>query len=280
MILIADSGSTKTTWSLVSHQKEISRFQTEGYNPYFVTENYIVTSILKSLDATLSTSSIEAVHFYGAGCESGKASVVVKALQYVFWRAEVFVFSDLLAAARGLLGDSEGFAAILGTGCNTCIYDGEKIVQHIDSLGYVLGDEGSASYLGKKILQDYLRGKLPEMVKMRFVETYNLKHEDIIAAVYSKPMANRYCAGFSQFLRPDCSYSTTLVRKSFTDFFQNLVSLYPNYSKYSFNCSGSVGEAFKHLLEETALSFGMRTNRIEKYPIEGLIDYHLKMRVA
>ncbi|AXY78249.1 N-acetylglucosamine kinase [Paraflavitalea soli] len=274
MILIADSGSTKTTWSLLSGQDEIMTFQTEGYNPYYVTGEYIIESLHRSLPQGIAPASIRQLFFYGAGCEEDRIEIMNRSLASVFYNAEVFVFMDLLAAARGLLGNQPGFVSILGTGSNTCIYDGEKIVHHIDSLGFILGDEGSASYLGKKLLQDYLRGTMPAAVMARFDNKYGISREEIFFNVYTQPLANRYCAGFCKFLQLDCDYSRKCILDGFRQFFQNLVSLYPHYASYSFNCSGTVGFVFRELLEEVAAEFGMRTNKVLTGPIEGLVAFH------
>lgn len=276
MILIADSGSTKTTWSIIDKQREVRRFSTEGYNPYFVAGNYIANSLLKSLDVGVSTAAVEAVYFYGAGCDADRAEVVQQALTRVFWKAEVFVYSDMLAAARGTLGTKSGFAAILGTGSNTCLYDGNLVSLNIDSLGFILGDEGSAAYLGKAVLQDYLRKTMPVEVADRFKSNFSYTDQAIIYNVYSMPMPNRFCAGFSRFLIPECSYSVNLVRKAFEAFFSRLVSLYPDYRSYTFNCVGSVGFVFKDILEEVARAFGMVPGKIVQSPMDGLIDYHLQ----
>lgn len=274
MILIADSGSTKTTWSLLEGKQEISKFQTEGYNPYFVSGEYIAASLGRSMPEGIDPAVIETVYFYGAGCEEDRIAIMNHSLATVFSNAAVFVYMDLLAAARGLLGSSAGFVSILGTGSNTCLYDGEKIVHHIDSLGFILGDEGSASYLGRKVLQDYLRGTMPATVARRFDNQYGISREEIFNNVYTKPLANRYCAGFCKFLQLDCDYSRKSIRAGFRQFFTNLVALYPNYSSYSFNCSGSVGFVFRELLEEVATEFGMKTNKVLTGPIEGLVTYH------
>ena len=274
MILIADSGSTKTTWSLLAGKQEISTFQTEGYNPYYVSGEYIATSLGRSMPEEINPADIKRVYFYGAGCEEDRIAIMNHSLAGVFINAEVFVHMDLLAAARGLLGSGPGFVSILGTGSNTCLYDGEKIVHHIDSLGFMLGDEGSASYLGKKVLQDYLRGIMPVAVAHRFVKQYGVSREEIFNNVYTKPLANRYCAGFCKFLQLDCDYSRKTIRSGFRQFFENLVTLYPDYSSYSFNCSGSVGFVFREILEEVAAEFGMRTNKVLTGPIEGLVAYH------
>lgn len=274
MFLIADSGSTKTTWSLMGHTTEILRFETEGYNPYFVSSEYIIKSLGLSLNKRINKSEIKVIYFYGAGCVSDRKSVIIRALKTVFKVAEIFVYPDLLAVARGLLHDQPGFVAILGTGSNTGLYNGDRIELNIDSLGYILGDEGSSSYLGKKVLQDFLRGKMPKDVNTRFNELYNITKDEIFRNVYTQPLANRYCAQYSKFLKSGCDYSNNLVKAAFRVFFENLVTLYPNYEQYTFNCIGSIAYVFKKSLEETANEFNMKTNKVLQSPMSGLIKYH------
>jgi N-acetylglucosamine kinase-like BadF-type ATPase len=273
MILIADSGSTKANWCLVKQNGEMAYFVTEGYNPHFVDENYIVNSLHKSLPDYIETGKIKEIYFYGSGCMAGKTV----ALHSVFPEAKVNAAVDLLAACRALLGNKPGFAAILGTGTNTCVYDGEQIIQNIDSLGYMLGDEGSGSYIGKKILQDYLRGYMPETISEKFKTIVGLSFDEIFDRVYTQPQPNRFCAGFTTFAGDNINvpYFHNLVKNSFADFFNNLVSHYPGYQNYTFNCLGSVSFYFKDILEEVALNFGMPTGKIIRSSMDELVKYHL-----
>ena len=280
MILIADSGSTKANWCVVAQNGELAHFTTEGYNPHFVDEDYIINSLTKSLPDYINHQEIEEINFYGSGCMAGKTVIVESALHSLFKSAKVNAFVDLLAAARALLWNEPGFAAILGTGTNTCIYDGKQIIHNIDSLGYMLGDEGSGSYIGKKILQDYMRGYMPETLSEKFSETTGLSFDEIMDRVYTQPMANRFCAGFTRFANEniDTPYFHDLVKNAFVDFFTNLVSRYPGYQNYSFNCLGSIGFYFKDILEEVATSFGMRTDKIIRSSMEELVKYHLQYK--
>jgi N-acetylglucosamine kinase-like BadF-type ATPase len=279
MILIADGGSTKTSWCLVNNEGRETYFETEGYNPYFVNSSYILRSLHESLPPHLKADKVTSVSFYGAGCGSEKDSVVMEALQVVFANARVEVAMDLVAAARALLGSTAGFAAILGTGTNTCLYDGREIIQNIDSLGFILGDEGSGGAMGKRFLGDYIRGLLPQELSEIFVKTYDLSPAEIIDQIYSKPMANRFCAGFSKFIYDhlEFDYATNLVRSNFDTFFSSLVSKYPDYTSYSFNCIGSVGFSFRPILEKSAASFGMPVGRVLKSPMPGLVSYHMEL---
>lgn len=279
MIIIADGGSTKTNWCLLDESGKKIYFNTEGYNPYFVDSNYIVNSLSKGLPSDLPFDKITEVNYYGAGVHNEeKAAIVVEAIKQVFKNSEVFVGHDLLAAARALLGNNAGFAAILGTGTNTCIYDGTEITHNIDSAAYILGDEGSGCYIGKRILTDYIRGYMPEKTRAAFWETYKLTPDDVMDAVYTKPLANRFCASFSKFVYDvtvDIGYSRGIVESSFDAFFQNLVIRYPDYKSYTFNCIGSVGYNFRNVLEDKAKSYGMEVGRIIRSPIDDLVQFHM-----
>src|SRR5674476_1558345 len=277
MILIADSGSTKTNWCLIKQNGEQQYFNTEGYNPYFVDSAYIVNSITQNLPEGMSNSEVGKVYYYGAGCFPGKDYILTDAIKAVFNQAKIFIELDLLAAARALLGTGSGFAAILGTGMNTCIYDGQKIAYNIDSLGYILGDEGSGAAIGKKLLSDYIREYMPKEINELFYETFHLDKEDIFDRLYGQPLANCFCADFSKFVSEHIRgiYFYDLVKTSFHELFQNLVSHYPNYKSYSFNCVGTVGYTFKDILWEVTQEFGMQQGKILKSPIDGLVEYHM-----
>ena len=277
MILVADSGSTNTNWCLLKPNQEKFYFDTEGYNPYFVSTDYIVHSLTTHLPQVINRATISNVFFYGAGCFDDKLDIVKNALQQLFSDAEIFAGLDLLGSARSVLGDKPGFVGILGTGTNSCLYDGNKIIANIDSLGYLMGDEGSGYYIGKKILGDYIRGNMPLCVQKEFFKIYQLTREEIMERLYSEKLPNRFCAGFTKFISEsisDTSYTHNLVKGAFIDFFESLVSRYENYQQYTFNCTGSIGFTFKEILSEIAALYIMKTGVILKTPIEGLAQYH------
>ena len=284
MIIIADGGSTKTNWCLINEEGKKIYFNTEGYNPYFVDTEYIKNSLETGLPKDLELDKISEVNYYGAGVHNEeKAQIVADAISSVFTKSKVFVGHDLLAAARALLGTKAGFASILGTGTNSCIYDGDDITFSIDSAAYILGDEGSGCYIGKKLLVDYVRGYLPEEVREDFWNTYHLTPDEIHDNVYTKPLANRFCASFAKFVY-DCSanleYTHGIVKTAFGDFFRNLVSHYPNYRSYEFNCIGSVAYNFRNILEEVANDYGMKLGKIIRSPIDDLVKYHIEKQQA
>ena len=281
MIIIADGGSTKTNWCLVTEEGKKVYFNTEGYNPYFSSTAYIIQSLAENLPTDLEKNEITEVNYYGAGCSTDEMrNIVAEAMRAVFTKARVYVGHDLLAAARALLGTSEGFAAILGTGTNSCIYNGKEVVHNIDSGAYILGDEGSGCYIGKKLLVDYLRGYMPEAVRKLFWDTFKLTPDDVNEQVYTQPRANRFCASFSKFVYDNpvnIEYSRNIVRTSFEDFFRNLVTHYPNYQNYTFNCIGSVGYNFRNVLEEVVTENGMVVGNIIRSPIDNLVKFHLEL---
>ena len=277
MILIADGGSTKTHWSFIDRNNSSTDFYSEGYNPYYVNEEYIVPSLRKSIPEDFEPEKVLELYFYGAGVHNEeKAAVLKNAFLQIFPNAVIEIEHDLLAACRALLGNDSGFAAILGTGTNTCLYDGKNIVHNIDSAAYILGDEGSGCHMGKQLLKDVIRNTIPVGLKRKFDETYQLSEHDILDNVYSKPLASRFCASFTRFLSDNIGneYCHNLIRSSFTQFFRDLVSLYPGYKEEKFNCIGSVAFYFQDILKSVANEFGMETGLILKSPIIGLKDYH------
>lgn len=283
MILIADGGSTNTSWVGISSDGLIQvSFTTEGYNPYYVSVDYIVKSLGESFPKDVYPSEVVEVHFYGAGCSDDMFLKMKDAFRRIFRNAQIYIAMDLLAAARSLLSDKPGFAAILGTGTNTCLYDGEKITMNIDSLGFMLGDEGSGAYIGRLLLADFMRGQQTKGIQMLLRKEYSLTNETILNRVYSHEYPNRYCAGFCRFINENMDlypdYFHALVKKAFRNFFTNIVCLYPDYKTYSFNCVGSIGYYFRDILVPVCEEFGMVAGQIIQSPIEGLIAYHSDKR--
>ena len=277
--LVCDSGSTKATWCLVSDNSKKEIYKTEGFNPYFVTSDQIIQSLQYQLLKELDANSIDKVFFYGAGCSSVENNLSVSsALKKCFPNAEINVDHDLLAAARALLFDKKGFASILGTGTNSAIYDGKDIVSNIDSLGYFLGDEGSGSYLGKKLLRDHLRNYLPRELNEKFKEICELNKEQIFYRLYNQPLPNRFLASFAIFFgqNKEHEYCQRIVKEGFDDFFENLVSGYSSYKNYSFNCVGSIAYSFQDILTQTANKYEMPMGIIIRSPIDRLVEYHEK----
>jgi len=283
MIVIADGGSTKTNWCLINEAGRKIHFNTEGYNPYFAKQDYIENSLRTTLPDTLDPSKLEEVYYYGAGCSTdANKKIVADAMQKVFVNAKINVDHDLLASCRALLGDEPGFAAILGTGTNTCLYDGKGITLNIDSLGYFLGDEGSGSNIGKRLLADYMKGFMPKGLSESFFNIYGLTNEDIFDNIYNKPLPNRFCASFSKFLYDFktvyTEYAEDVIDTAFTAFFEKLVIHYPNYNKHLLNVVGSVGYSFRDRLSVVADKYEMGVGKIIRSPIDDLVEYHLSKR--
>lgn len=282
MILIADSGSSNTTWALIGEGGVLHSFTTEGYNPFFVNSNYIKQSLQKKLPGKLDPDKVTKISFYGAGCMDNKINILKNGLKSIFKNANINVHLDLLAAARAVLGGGPGFTAILGTGTNSCLYNGKEITHNVESLGYFLGDEGSGCYIGKRLISEYIRGSMPADIRKKFWQKYKLPPDELMEQVYSQDLVSRFCAGFTRFLTSENmrnEYLYQLVKDCFISFFVNLVSLYPHYSDYTFNCIGSIGYNFRNVLEEVAGEHGMKCGRIEQSPLEGLVNYHLKASV-
>lgn len=282
MMLIAESGSTKTAWRLADEGGPVTAFETVGLNPYFISPTEVCHIIDEVWPNGISRTTIKEVHFYGAGCMGAKAGIINAAMRELFPHAVVQTYVDLLAAARALLGNYPGFVAILGTGTNSCLYDGADISYHIDSLGYILGDEGSGSAIGRRLLSDFLRGGMPKDIHRDFVHMYSLNAEEVLNRVYTESFANAYCASFTRFISGDrlkSVYCRSLLSECFNDFFRNLVSRYPGYRDYALNCVGSVAYSFREILAEVAATWGMQMGSVVASPIERLMAYHQRIYV-
>lgn len=277
MILIADSGSTKTDWRLMDGNLEICQIKTKGFNPYYQGMDEMVNEIKSALIPALNPSGISTIFFYGAGCSTPeRQNKISEALSPFFKETNIVVHSDLIGAARALSGNQEGIVCILGTGSGSCQYDGVDVIKNIPSLGFVLGDEGSGAWLGKKMVTDYLRGHMPK----KCIETINKKlhidKEIILEHVNHKPMPSRYLAGFARFISEniDQTYFYQLMFDSFTAFAKNYIIRYPNYSEYTCHFVGSVAFHNHDILKHVAKYNGFEIGNIIKSPIDGLTKYH------
>lgn len=277
MILIADSGSTKTDWRLMDADKEISQVETKGFNPYYQQFDEMFNEIKLHLVPALDTSTVSIIYFYGAGCSTIiQQKKISDALALFFINAKIIVQSDMLGAARALCGDQPGIVCILGTGSGSCQYDGQQIAKSIPSLGFILGDEGSGAWLGKKMVTDYLRGHMPKNA----IETINHKleidKETILEHVNRKSMPSRYLAGFAKFIseNTDQAYFYKLMFDSFTTFADNYIKRYPYYGKSNCHFIGSVAFHNQEILNNVAKYNGFEIGNIVKSPMEGLTLYH------
>lgn len=277
MILIADSGSTKVDWSVVEKGKLVKQAKTKGINPFFQTEEEISNEIETTLILQLDTQDFDAVYFYGAGCTFDKVEIVKRAIKKnINVHNEIEVSTDMLAAARGLCGYLPGIACIMGTGSNSCYYDGRKIVDNVSPLGFILGDEGSGAVLGKLFVSDLLKNQLTPGLKEAFLEKYNLTVADIIDRVYRRPFPNRFLSTFSPFISEHIGDPTvhSLVMNSFKAFLRRNVMQYGKWDKLPIHFVGSVAFNYQDILIEAVEEMGMKPGKIIQSPMDGLIKYH------
>ena len=274
--LIADSGATKAEWCLLNNGKKKTIF-TQGISPYFLNTEQITELLKKELLPKLKNVSIDEVYYYGTGCANpDNAKSVKKAIQKIIPTARIEVTHDLMAAARALCGKEKGVACILGTGSNSCYYNGKKIVKNSPGLGYVLGDEGSGAYLGKKVIQYYLYGTFDEELKGRFDVTYGINSVEILENVYKKPLPNRYLAGFTKFLADNRGHYMieNIIEDGLNDFFFSHLCKYRETWTLPISFAGSVAFGFKDVLQQLCDSYEFELGRVLKNPMEGLVAYH------
>ena len=276
MILIADSGSTKTDWCISAQGKQLQRITTIGLNPYFLQEEEVSEVIRTSLLPELQTGTFEALYFYGAGCLPEKFPMMQSALGKHLELKTIEVNSDMLAAARGLSGKNPGIVCIMGTGSNSCYYDGKQIVSNVSPLGFILGDEGSGAVLGKLLVGDLLKNQLPAGLKEKFLQEFDLTPATIIERVYRQPFPNRFLASLSPFLKQNIEVPEihALVLDAFKVFLNRNVKQYADYKKHKVHFIGSVAYHYKEVLEEAIHSTGMQLGSIMQNPMEGLVKYH------
>ena len=278
MILIADSGSTKTDWCVVENGVLLQQIFTKGTNPFFQSEEEISNEIATALLPQLKTSELDAVYFYGAGCGfPDKIAMVHRAItKHLQIKREVEVNTDMLAVAHGLCQHEAGIACIMGTGSNSCYYDGKQIVSNVSPLGFILGDEGSGAVLGKLLVGDILKNQMTPELKEKFLKQFGLTPADIIDRVYRKPFPNRFLASLSPFLAQNidepCIHA--LVLGSFKSFLKRNVMQYENFRNSKVHFIGSVAFYYKTILAEAAQEMNIQLGTIIKSPMEGLIKYH------
>jgi len=274
--LIADSGATKAEWTLVGNGKTKTVF-TQGISPYFLNTVQIKDLLLKELVPKLKNSNVDEIHYYGTGCANpNNIKIVKKALGQVFESATIGVQSDLMAAARAVCGHEKGIACILGTGSNSCYYNGKKIVKNSPGLGYVLGDEGSGAYLGRKVIQYYLYRTFDEDLMARFDATYVTTAVEILENVYKKPLPNRYLAGFAKFLAENRGHYMieNIIEDGLNDFFFNHLCKYRETWTLPVSFVGSVAFGFKDVLKDLCSAYELELGKILKNPMSGLLEFH------
>lgn len=278
MILIADSGSTKTTWVLTDGRKVIQTVNTKGYNPYYFKDKSLLLTIKSELLPLLESTVIDKIFFYGSGCSSEEnCSLVKSTLIELFPNSYIEVHHDLFGAALALLNNKEGIACILGTGSNSCHWDGNKIISNVPSVGYLLGDEGSGTYLGMKILKGILENKAPDNVTDSFYKYYNTTFEGVLNSIYNEAEPSRFISEVSKFAEKNIGnhWIQRTIKQSFVDFIENQLKAYNNYQSLQVCFTGSIAYHFKQILLETCLEHNINLGIILKNPIEGLVAYHI-----
>lgn len=276
MIIVADSGSTKTDWVLCNGSIIVKRIKTQGLNPTIQSSDEILAVLKAELADNIDTTAPQKIFFYGAGCAYETANNRMKqALEAIFTTKEIEIYSDLLASARALCGHEEGIACILGTGSNSCLYDGKNIIDNTPSMGYILGDEGSGAHLGRQLVSDCVKKQLPKAIREKFMQEYNLDVATILERVYHTPLPNRWLASLTPFIQENKKNAEvhTMLKHCFTQFFQRNVMVYRR-SWLPIHISGGIGMNFSEEIRETAESLGLSVGNIVESPMEGLIKFH------
>lgn len=275
-ILIADSGATKTEWSLLKGGRPLSTI-TAGISPYFMDETAIVELLKRTLKPSILSAPVSDVFFYGTGCAAKQnARLVTKALRSVWPKADIHVSDDLMGATRALCGDTPGIACILGTGSSSASFNGKKIDAQRPGLGYVLGDEGSGSYLGKKLIQYFLYDLFDQELKNKFEKRFGMDRSLILDAVYKKPNPSRFLASFTPFLSENRGHFMieNILEDGLQDFFFNHIRHYRKASSVPIHFTGSIAYVFQDWIRALCLRNGYEVGRILKKPMTGLIQYH------
>ncbi len=282
MILIADSGSTKTDWVLCSNGSIAASVKTQGLNPTIQGTDEIRSVLEAELAGRIAPDAPKKIFFYGAGCAYENANNRMRrALESIFTTKEICISSDLLGAARALCGSDEGIACILGTGSNSCLYNGKEITENTPSLGYILGDEGSGAYLGKQLVSDCIKKQLPKEIGEKFMQQYSLDVPSILERVYHSPLPNRWLASLTPFIKENRknAYIRTMVTSCFVQFFKRNVMVY-RHSWLPIHVIGGIGISFSDEIKEAAESLGLSIGKIAESPIEGLVCYHNRVQIT
>jgi glucosamine kinase len=277
VILIADSGSTKTDWVLIDKNNQKQYFKTQGLNPYFVGYEDFISIVTNAINP--STLPIEQVYYYGSGCGTdSKRNEVESTLNHIFPQAKIQVEHDLLGAARALCLHKKGLACILGTGSHACLFNGTEIIEEAISLGFILGDEGGGSHMGKQLVTAYLYNELPDDLLEKFIKEFQPDKASILENVYRKQFPNRYLASYVPFLvqHKGHKYVSNLVGQSFDLFISRHIKTLYNFQEFEVNFVGSVAFVFESILRKRIEQHGLKVGEIMNKPIDGLIRFHTK----
>lgn len=276
MILVGDSGSTKTDWRLIEQGKIIAQYGGQGLNPHFNSSAAIAEEVKSLFDSKLAAQ-INAIHFYGSGCSSkANKTVVSKGFSKHFKKAELFIHHDLLGAARASSGTEPALVGILGTGSNCCLYDGKEISKTLRSGGYTIGDEGGGVNLGRFVLKAYIEEYMPEDLVLAFEKRYHTSYDDILDALYKKEYPNRYMASFSRFAfhHKKHPFIQNLILKNFQEFFDYKVLRFENADQYRLNLVGSIAYFYHDIIRAVAEKNNIQIGNVIEKPISGLALYH------
>ncbi|WP_419700369.1 BadF/BadG/BcrA/BcrD ATPase family protein [Mucilaginibacter sp. NFX135] len=280
MILVADSGSSKTDWLLSLPKQEPVSFKTAGLNPYFLTEKEIAKIIQdQAPDMVAYANDISEIYFFGAGCSSpDRHEIVSNAISQLFTKAFISVDSDLLGCAYATCGHEKGICCVMGTGSNISYFDGENIHDGQHGLGFVLGDEGSGTWFGKALITDFLYGNMPADINEAFDKAYGLNKEIVIKNVYQRPNANTYLASFSRFVSEikTTPYGQELLERGLLEFIDTNIKSYPEYHRYKCHFVGSIAYFFAEELTALCHRHGVKTGKVIKQPINDLMAFILK----
>jgi len=280
MILVADSGSSKTDWLLSTSPQKEQQFRTAGLNPYFLTEKEIIKILQDQVpDLVAFAADIDEIYFFGAGCSSpDRHEIVSNALSYLFERSYVSVDSDLLGSAYATCGHQKGLCCVLGTGSNISFFDGENIHDGQHGLGFVLGDEGGGTWFGKELITDFLYGSMPKEIHEKFEDAYHLDKRTVIKNVYQSSNANSYLASFSKFLSEvrSSAYAQNLLRKGLLEFINTNVKSYPEYHGCKCHFVGSIAYVFTDELKAVCHENGVHLGKVIQQPIHDLLKFILK----
>ena len=278
MILIADGGSTKVDWiALGDNKKEIFRTRTKGLNPAILTAEKLYSRIIQNFEISQNKDKVKEIYFYGAGCGTPESKARLKnVFKSIFVKAIVVVKEDMLAAVYAASAGKEAIVCILGTGSNSCYYDGKKSHQNVASLGYILMDEASGNYFGKKLLIDYYYKKMPQSIYDNFQTSYDLSIDEVKKNLYQQEGANTYLGNFAEFMFKfkDTKYIHQLIKEGFSIFFEYRILPYNKPASIPIYFIGSIAYFFEPILKEVAKKNGLSIAGILRRPIDNLIAYH------
>ncbi len=278
MILIADSGLTKTDWRLALNENSIVSFETKGLSPFFCSDEDYRVALEEAFPKNIDISNVSQLFFYGSGCAGEEKGLKAQqALKAIFKNADVRAYSDLLGAARSLFGDGKGVIAILGTGSNIAYYDSKNIIHRTPSLGFVLGDEGSGAFIGKQLLQSYFYGLMPKSLSEKLNSQHNINLSVVLDKVYTQPKPSAYLASFVPFVNENINelFMQQLVYNAFVALYEKHLKVIPELNSYGLGVVGSIGSVFKDALAKVAHDKGFEIKGFSQFPIESLTKYHI-----